>query len=478
MAYFLSPFGNTPVTVGGIPVVGGSIKTYLAGTSTPAETFTDNTGGTSQGVSMTLNEYGLPENGPVWMLGGQPLKFRFFNALGVSILTDQDDISGIGDTASAVEQWTLYGAAPTYISATSFSVAGDQTNIFQSKRKLESINSGGTTYSTIATSSFGAGITTVTVTNTSGVLDSGMSSVSYGLLSVTNDSIPTSIARSGANSDITSLSGVATINSANVAFLPVRQTVLSGPVSSSGLPSFGGSIGSTTVTATGTLIATAANGWVAAGQQNRIGSIVDPSWTSLSTNGTMYLYLDIAADGTCTTGSGTLAPNYRWGGADVVTANQFTFNIQEMVGKVGNGATAAQTYRVYVGEVTVAGGVTTAIVWYALMRRYVSPDQAIPASGTPVTLQHNIGVNAPFCGKVMVYLRNNVGNLNYLADDMIPYASSVDNATIAQTPYISRLATGINGTYGSVGIANKGSGVRAGITDTSWRFVFVIDSVF
>lgn len=174
--------------------------------------------------------------------------------------------------------------------------------------------------------------------------------------------------------------------------VPVRQTVLNGPVDTNGLAAFGGSTESTTVTATGTLVATASNGFGSNGQVDRVGSITNPSWTSLSTNGTMYLYLDIAANGTCTVGSTTLAPTYRWGGADVVTTNQFTFNIQEMVGKVGNGSVATQTYRVFVGEVTVAGAVVTAITWYALMGRYDSGfTSTLPGATTSVSRNHNLG---------------------------------------------------------------------------------------
>lgn len=210
MAYYLSPIGNSQIIdANGDPLVGGTISTFLAGTSTAETTYTDDTGGTSQGVVMTLNSLGYPTNGPVWMLGGVPLKFIIKNAAGVTQSTF-DDISGIGDTSSVVDQWQLYGAAPTYISATSFSVVGDQTNTFELKRKIKSTNSGGTVYSTIATASFGAGVTTVTVTNTSGVLDAGMSAVSYGVLTAVNDSIPTTIARAGANSDITSLTGLTT----------------------------------------------------------------------------------------------------------------------------------------------------------------------------------------------------------------------------------------------------------------------------
>jgi hypothetical protein len=178
-------------------------------------------------------------------------------------------------------------------------------------------------------------------------------------------------------------------SSSNV-FVPVRQTVLSGPVDSSGLPAFGGSTGGTTVTATGTLYATAANGFGSSGAVDVVGSVTNPSWTSLSTNGTMYLYVDIAG-GVATTGSGTLAPAYQWGGTYSTTSGQFTFNIQEMIGKVGNGSSAVQTNRVYVGEVTVAGGVVTAITWYALQGRYNSGRFAVAAS-TAYAKSHNIGV--------------------------------------------------------------------------------------
>lgn len=207
MAYFFSPIGNTQIVdANGDPLVGGTISTFLAGTSTAETTYTDDTGGTQQGVVMTLNSLGYPTNGPVWMLGGVPLKFIIKNAAGVTQSTF-DDVSGIGDTASTTDQWQLYGAAPTYIDATSFSVAGDQTNTFQVGRRLKTTNSGGTIYSTITASVYGA-LTTVTVVNDSGVLDAGLSQVSYGLLSAVNPSVPSTYAKSGANSDITSLTGL------------------------------------------------------------------------------------------------------------------------------------------------------------------------------------------------------------------------------------------------------------------------------
>lgn len=188
--------------------------------------------------------------------------------------------------------------------------------------------------------------------------------------------------------------------------VPVRQTVLSGPVDSSGFSAFGGSTGSTTVTASGTLKATAAAG----GNANYTGSIVNPSWTGLSTNGTMFLYLDITSGGVVTTGSTTLEPTYQWGGTYSTTNLQNTFNIQEMTMKVGNGSTASQVYRVFVGEVTVAGSVVTAITWYQTMGRYNSALQAVPAASSSTSFNHNIGCDSRFIEAVLKVRINSAFN--------------------------------------------------------------------
>lgn len=171
--------------------------------------------------------------------------------------------------------------------------------------------------------------------------------------------------------------------------VPVRQTVISGPVDTNGFSAFGGSTGSTTVTAAGTIRLTASNGYDASGAVDYVGILTNPSWTGLSTNGTMYLYADAV---TGAVGSGTLAPIYQWGGTPVTTSGQFTFNIQEMKGYLGNGSTAPQSNRVYLGEVTVAGSVVTVITWYALMGRH-KVEQSTLTANTLFTFSHNIGTS-------------------------------------------------------------------------------------
>jgi len=245
----------------------------------------------------------------------------------------------------------------------------------------------------------------------------------------------------------------------------VQQTVLSGPVDSSGLPNFGGSTGSTTVTASGTLIVTAANGTT-----NRTGSIANPSWTGLSTNGAMYLYLDIDANGTVTTGSTTLEPSYRWGGADVTTNNKFTFNIQEMSGKVGNGSVATQTYRVFVGEVTVAAGVVSAIIWYALMGRYDSGYTAtLPGTATSISRNHNLGIAPDEYG--IAVLCNTANQGFAIGDEVIPYCQSNASYVAPLTPSATRLVTQVTTGNNVAFIVNgKASGSVAVLTAGSWSY--------
>ena len=190
MSYHLAPLANEQqVDANGSPVSGGRIWTYIAGTTTPATTYTDDTGATPQANPIILNSLGVPAS-PVWLQSGRTYKFVFQDANGVQTRPTVDDVAGINDVTGAIDQWVLYGNAPSYINATSFSVAGDQTPTFQVNRRLKSVNTGGTVYSRITASAFAAGITTVTVANDSGALDSGLSTVSYGLLSNDNPSIP------------------------------------------------------------------------------------------------------------------------------------------------------------------------------------------------------------------------------------------------------------------------------------------------
>lgn len=190
MPLFLSPVCNDQsIDANGDPNTGGWAETYLAGSSTPAAVYTDDTGGTPHTQPIYFNSLGYPTQGPIWLTGGIAYKFIIKNAAG-STLRTIDDISGINDASVSQSEWVESGFVPTYIGATSFSVPGDQTAILQINRRTRTTNTSGFIYSTISNSVFAAGITTVTLSNDSGTLDAGLSLVAYALLSATDDSLP------------------------------------------------------------------------------------------------------------------------------------------------------------------------------------------------------------------------------------------------------------------------------------------------
>lgn len=189
MPFFLSPIANDQIfDSAGDPLVGGQVETYLAGSSTPAATYTSDTGLVQNGNPIILNALGYAPNA-VWLSSGVTYKFIIKNADG-AVLRTIDNVAGINDASVSQSQWVQSGLTPTYISATSFSLVGDQTAIFHVGRRLQTLNTLGLIYSTIATSTFGAGVTTITTVNDSGVLDLGLSQVSYGLISADNSSFP------------------------------------------------------------------------------------------------------------------------------------------------------------------------------------------------------------------------------------------------------------------------------------------------
>lgn len=274
-----------------------------------------------------------------------------------------------------------------------------------------------------------------------------------------------------AGTGITITNGAGTITVAGAAASPIRQTVLSGPVDSNGLPNFGGATGSTTVTASGTLICSFANGFGSGGAVDSIGSIVNPSWTGLSTNGTMYLYVDYNS-GSPTTGSVTLAPVYQFGGTYSTTNNQHTFNIQEMIMKVGNGSTASQTNRVFVGEVTVAGGVVTAITWYALMGRYTAPYTAtLPSGAFSLTANHNIGVDSV---QSIFEIKNTTTDGGYAVGDILTPGQGTGSAAISVCVIaMNYKVVSFGGTTGvSFDAPPKTGGGTFTLTLASWSYRF------
>lgn len=193
MAVRLSPIGNDApfVDASGNPLSGGKLYFYTAGSSTPQDTYTTSLGNVANANPVILDSNGYPTNSgsvvEIWFTAGVSYKAALQTSASVPVWT-RDNLSGINDTSVSIDQWVA-GPTPTYVSATSFTLAGDQTSTFHVGRRVKTTNSGGTAYSTIKTAVFAA-VTTITLANDSTGLDSGLSAASYGLLSATNPSTP------------------------------------------------------------------------------------------------------------------------------------------------------------------------------------------------------------------------------------------------------------------------------------------------
>ncbi len=167
-------------------------------------------------VQMYWDEAGLvPALQPIRTTSGYPSRSGspaiLYGAVAYSLRVRQSNdvqvfyLPRAGSAGAVSGQWFDTTLVPSYISATSFSLAGDQTEEFQVGRRIKTTNTGGTIYSTITASVFGS-VTTITVVNDSGVLDSGLSQVSYGIISASNISTPSPITL---NAPIVTTSGTA-----------------------------------------------------------------------------------------------------------------------------------------------------------------------------------------------------------------------------------------------------------------------------
>jgi len=193
MSVYLSPLFGAGVQLfsnQGIILSGGLIYTYLAGTTTPATTFSDNLGATPNANPMVLDGYGRATQ-LIWLTGGQAYKFIVKDSLGNQIGVTYDNISGINDPSATVAgsaEWVSPGVTPSYVNTTQFTVPGDLRSLFPIGQRVKAVVTAGTVYGTVSVSAFGA-LTTVTLVMDSTNLDSGLSAVSYGLLNAAKPSV-------------------------------------------------------------------------------------------------------------------------------------------------------------------------------------------------------------------------------------------------------------------------------------------------
>jgi hypothetical protein len=100
MSVNLSPLGGAAAQFfnnDGVPLAGGLIYTYLAGTNTPAATYTTSAGSIPHSNPIVLDSAGRVPGGEIWLANGASYKFILRDSAGTLIGT-YDNILGINDT--------------------------------------------------------------------------------------------------------------------------------------------------------------------------------------------------------------------------------------------------------------------------------------------------------------------------------------------------------------------------------------------
>lgn len=125
MAVFLSPVGGVAAqffTNSGVPLTGGKIFTYAAGTTTPQASYTTSQGNVAWTNPIVLDAAGrVPSGGEIWLTSGIRYKFVLTDANDVLIAT-YDNINGNGSIIAI--SYTGTG------SQVAFTVSGTVTNVF------------------------------------------------------------------------------------------------------------------------------------------------------------------------------------------------------------------------------------------------------------------------------------------------------------------------------------------------------------
>ena len=177
---------------GAVPATGAQLFTYLAGSSTKTTVYKDSAGNTAHTNPIVLDSGGnLPSGGVIWIPTGITIKAVWAPSNDTdppaSPYRTIDNLSGINDVSAllAPSEWVA-GPTPTFVSATSFTLAGDQTSAFHAGRKLKMSVTAGTAYGAIKSAIYSSSTTIAVDTYGSNPVDSGLSAVSYGLLSAAN----------------------------------------------------------------------------------------------------------------------------------------------------------------------------------------------------------------------------------------------------------------------------------------------------
>lgn len=119
MAVYLSPIGGAGWQFfdnNGVPLSGGKLYTYAAGTTTPQATYTTSAGNVAHTNPIVLDSAGrVPSGGEIWLTFAS-YKFALYTSADVLIAT-YDNIRGNGASEQIPENFTGTGSQTVFILA-------------------------------------------------------------------------------------------------------------------------------------------------------------------------------------------------------------------------------------------------------------------------------------------------------------------------------------------------------------------------
>jgi hypothetical protein len=131
-AVSLSVFGGVGAQFfdnNGVPLSGGKIYTYQAGTTTPLASYTSSTGNTAHTNPIVLNSGGrVPSGGEIWVLAQTLYKFVLETSTGVLIAT-YDNVGSSFNAVAIIANFTGNGSTVAFTLA-SAPTGENATNVY------------------------------------------------------------------------------------------------------------------------------------------------------------------------------------------------------------------------------------------------------------------------------------------------------------------------------------------------------------
>lgn len=115
MAVYISPIGGAGWQFfddNGVPLSGGKLYTYAAGTTTPAVTYTSSSGITPHTNPIIFNAAGRVPTGEIWLTFAA-YKFVLYTSANV-LIASYDNIRGNGANAAALNNFTGTGSQTVF----------------------------------------------------------------------------------------------------------------------------------------------------------------------------------------------------------------------------------------------------------------------------------------------------------------------------------------------------------------------------